>query len=74
MTSAGRATWASRYTDQRRMRGPHAGTVTLGRSLDWSGAGTYDLDDGGHLDTPLRSAVSQDGAVTFASDKPGSAT
>src|SRR5688500_4967864 len=58
MTRADRAPLGSRYADQRHsvvptdladLRGPRVGTVILDRALDWSGDGSYDLDDAGDL-------------------------
>ena len=58
----------SRYADQRHyvvpasladLRGPRRGTVTLDRSLDWSGDGTYDLDDAGDLQVMYQTVLNQ---------------
>jgi hypothetical protein len=58
----------SRYSDQRHyvvpatlseLRGPHDGTVTIDRSLDWSGDGTYDLDDAGDLQVMYQTVLNQ---------------
>lgn len=58
----------SRYSDQRHyvvpatlsdLRRPQGGTVTLDRSLDWSGDGTYDLDDTGDLQVMYQTVLNQ---------------
>jgi hypothetical protein len=58
----------SRYADQRHyvvpasladLLGPRRGTVTLDRSLDWSGDGTYDLDDAGDLQVMYQTVLNQ---------------
>ncbi|NMO56616.1 hypothetical protein HH310_36270 [Actinoplanes sp. TBRC 11911] len=58
----------SRYADQRRyavatsladLHGPVRGTVTLDRSLDWSGDGAYDLDDPGDLQVMYQTVLNQ---------------
>jgi hypothetical protein len=68
MTRAERAPSGSRYADQRHyavsakltdLRGPRGGAVTLDRSLDWSGDGTYDLDDAGDLQLMYQAVLNQ---------------
>lgn len=63
----------SRYVDQRHytvaasladLRGPVDGVVTLDPSLDWSGGGTYDLDDPGDLQVMYQTVLNQ--ATTVA--------
>jgi hypothetical protein len=63
----------SRYADQRHyvaashlaeLRGPVSGTVTLDRWLDWSGDGSYDLDDPGDLQLMYQTVLNQ--ATTVA--------
>ncbi|MEU4691896.1 hypothetical protein [Actinoplanes sp. NPDC023714] len=58
----------SRYADQRHyvvpsnladLRGPVGGTVTLDRSLDWSGDATYDLDDAGDRQLMYQTVLNQ---------------
>ncbi|MBL7257350.1 hypothetical protein [Paractinoplanes lichenicola] len=58
----------SRYVDQRHytiatslseLRGPASGTVILDRSLDWSGDGTYDLDDPGDMQVFYQTVLNQ---------------
>jgi hypothetical protein len=68
MTRADRAPSGSRYADQRHyvvpanladLRGPRGGTVTLDRSLDWSGDSTYDLDDAGDRQIMYQTVLNQ---------------
>lgn len=69
----GRAPVGSRYVDQRHyvvaprladLRGPTTGTVTLDRSLDWSGDGVYDLDDAGDLQLMYQAVLNQATTIT----------
>ena len=68
MTRVERAPSGSRYADQRHyavparltdLHGPRGGTVTLDRSLDWSGDATYDLDDAGDLQLMYQTVLNQ---------------
>jgi hypothetical protein len=68
MTRADRAPLGSRYADQRHyvvpadladLRGPSGGTVTLDRSLDWSGDGSFDLDDVGDLQVMYQTVLNE---------------
>ena len=58
----------SRYSDQRRylvaasladLRGPVGGIVAIDRWLDWSGDGSYDLDDAGDLQVMYQTVLNQ---------------
>jgi len=62
----------SRYVDQRHylvaaslsdLKGPVSGVVTLDRWLDWSGDGSYDLDDAGDLQLMYQTVLNQATAV-----------
>ena len=46
------------------LRGLATGTVTLDRWLDWSGDGTYDLDDTGDLQLMYQTVLNQATTVT----------
>lgn len=68
MASVSSAPPGSRYADQRPyivagsltdLHGPVGGTVTLDRSLDWSGDATYDLDDAGDRQLMYQTVLNQ---------------
>jgi hypothetical protein len=72
MARANGAPAGSRYADQRHyivaatlsdLHGPVGGTVTLDRRLDWSGDGTYDLDDPGDLQVMYQTVLNQAAAA-----------
>jgi len=74
MAGVGGAPTGSRYVDQRHyivpasladLRGPVSGLVALDRQLDWSGDGTYDLDDPGDLQVMYQTVLNQ---ATTAAD------
>ena len=46
-------------TSLRDLTGPVSGVVTLDHALDWSGGGTYDLDDPGDLQVMYQTVLNQ---------------